>query len=101
MTLGRWLALAVLVAAGVFALTGGVWPLAEYRRLGHREAEVRVRIDSINRELDSLQAFRDSLLTDPRVQERVARARAGMIRPGEIAVLLLPERPAVAGDSAP
>ena len=100
MTAGRWLALVVLVAAGVYAVTGGSWSMADYRRLEQREARLRAQLDTLGRELDSLRAFGDSLRTDPRVQERVARARAGMIRPGEIAVLLVPERPAAGGDTA-
>ncbi len=91
MTKARWFAVAVLVAAAVFAVTGGQFPLVEYRRMAARERLMVVRVDSLAHEIDSLRAFRDSLRDMPEVQERVARARSGMIRPGEIAVLLVPE----------
>ncbi|MEO8480284.1 MAG: septum formation initiator family protein [Gemmatimonadota bacterium] len=97
MSKARWFAVAVLVAAAVFAVTGGQFPLVEYRRLALRERIMTARVDSLAHDVDSLRAFRDSLRDMPEVQERVARARSGMIRPGEIAILLVPE--ATDGDS--
>ncbi len=91
MSKARWFAIAVLVAAAVFAVTGGQFPLVEYRRLALRERIMTERVDSLAHDVDSLRAFRDSLRDMPEVQERVARARSGMIRPGEIAILLVPE----------
>lgn len=91
----------VLALLGIFAVTGGRFPLVEFRRLAEREQQLRVRVDSLKRDIDSLTAFRDSLRDRPDVQERVARARSGMIRPGEIAVLLVPEGPGADSSGAP
>jgi cell division protein FtsB len=87
----RWLALAVVVAAAVFAFNGGQYSQAEYRALRREEATIRQRIDSLSVEVDSLRLFHDSLLSSPVVQERLARERLGMIRPGEILILLVPD----------
>jgi cell division protein FtsB len=87
----RWLALVVLVAAAVFAFNGGQHSRREYLALKRREADIRLRMDSLRIAVDSLRAFHDSLITSPVVQERVARERRGMIRPGEILILLVPD----------
>jgi cell division protein FtsB len=50
-----------------------------------------VQIDSLQRGVDSLRAFRDSFQTSAVVQERMAREKLGMIRPGEILILLVPD----------
>jgi cell division protein FtsB len=91
MRVARILTVGVAVAGVVFAVTGGRYSLADYRRVRAEDRLLMARIDSLTAEIDSLTAFRDSLRRDPRVQERVARARSGMIRPGEIAVLIVPE----------
>jgi cell division protein FtsB len=87
----RWLALAVLVAAAVFAFNGGQHSQREFLALRREEASKRLEIDSIRVLIDSLQLFHDSLATSPVVQERQARERSGMIRPGEILILLVPD----------
>ena len=91
MTIWRWAALAVLLAAAVFAWNGGVHSQSEYQALRHEEGAIRARMDSLRGEVDSLRAFHDSLVTNPTVQEREARERLGMVRPGEILILLVPE----------
>lgn len=83
MTPGRWLAVGVLVLALFFALMGG-----EYGVLDHRELKqlVAVEEDSIavlEQDVDSLTGYLKAILTDPEVQERIARERLGMVRPGE------------------
>jgi cell division protein FtsB len=87
----RWLALAVLIAAAVFAFNGGVHTQRDYLVLKAEESAARRRIDSLRVIVDSLRLFHDSLVTNPAVQERVARERQGMIRPGEILILLVPD----------
>ena len=91
MTRWRWAALVVLVLAAIFAWRGGVYSQSEYLRLRQREVTVRARIDSLRIVVDSLQAFRDSLVKYPDVQERLARERLGMVRDGEILILLVPD----------
>jgi cell division protein FtsB len=87
------LALVVLVLAALFAWQGGIYSTADYRALQEEERELRARLDTMRREVDSMRAFRDSLAGDPAVVERVARERLGMIRDGEIVVTILPEEP--------
>ncbi|HRP09337.1 MAG TPA: septum formation initiator family protein, partial [Gemmatimonadales bacterium] len=91
MTRWRWAALVVLVLAAIFAWRGGVYSQSEYLELRHREATIRARMDSLRLVVDSLQAFRDSLVRYPDVQERLARERLGMVREGEILILLVPD----------
>ncbi len=91
MTVWRWLALGVALAAAVFALKGGVYSQSDYLTLRREEATIRSRIDSLQAEVDSLRLFHDSLASNPVVQEREARERLGMIRPGEILILLVPD----------
>jgi cell division protein FtsB len=79
------------VAAAVFAFNGGQHSQREFLALRHREASMRKQMDSIRVVVDSLQLFHDSLVTSPVVQERLARERFGMIRPGEILILLVPD----------
>jgi cell division protein FtsB len=99
MTRGRWLALVVLALAALFAWQGGTYSSSDYTAVQVESRELRRVLDSLRIEVDSLRAFRDSLADDPRVVERIARERFGMIRPGEIVVTILTEAPdsAVAG----
>ena len=91
MTRWRWLALVVLVAAAVFAFNGGQYSQRDYLALKREEANARQRIDSLRKEVDSLRLYHDSLVSSPEMQERVARERLGMIRPGEIMILVVPD----------
>jgi cell division protein FtsB len=87
----RWLALVVLVLAAIWAWRGATYSQGEYRRLLAQERLLRERIDSIRGDVDSMRAFNDSLGSSAVVQERMARERLGMIRPGEILILLVPD----------
>ena len=91
MTRWRWLALVVLVLAAVFAFNGGQHSQREYLALKQREASMREQMDSLRQDVDSMRLLHDSLATDPVVQERWARERLGMIRPGEILILVVPD----------
>jgi cell division protein FtsB len=83
-TRARWVAVAVLILAAVFAWTGGTFSERNYRDLRRIEIADSQRVRQLAREVDSLRAFRDSLEHDPAVQERVAREQFGMQRPGEL-----------------
>lgn len=91
MTRWRWLALVVLLAAAVFAWNGGVHSQTEYQEMRRKEGAILRRMDSLRVMVDSLRLFHDSLTTSPVVQERLAREQLGMIRPGEILILLVPD----------
>jgi cell division protein FtsB len=45
-----------------------------------RKKQIQVAIDSLRREIDSLEAVRRSIIADPKVQERIAREEFGMVR---------------------
>ena len=89
MTPARWIAVVVLILAAVFAWTGGTFSESNYLALKREESEANVRLTRLQREVDSLLAFRDSLEHSPAVQERVARDLLGMVRPGEIAFTIV------------
>ncbi len=86
MTIARWIAVAVLLLATLFAFQGGSFSVRDAkaleRELVDRTGEVRL----LNRQVDSLRAFHDSLENSPVVQERVAREEWGMIRSGELSI---------------
>ncbi|MEP6591601.1 MAG: septum formation initiator family protein [Gemmatimonadota bacterium] len=94
MTRPRWLALLVLVLAAIFAWHGGIFSTSAYRTMGRQEEASRREASRLQREVDSLTAFADSLERDPSVQERVARESFGMVRPGElIFTIVTPTKP--------
>ena len=74
----------VLILAAVFAWTGGTFSETNYLALRREEVAANRQLKQLQHEVDSLQAFRDSLASNPVVQERVARDELGMLRPGEI-----------------
>ena len=84
MTRGRWLALAVLVLAALFAWRGGLFSTSALRALEEKESTSTAQAARLQREVDSLARFADSLEHVPAVQERVARETFGMLRPGEL-----------------
>ncbi len=100
MTKWRWLSLAVLVLAVFFALDRGEFSLPNYLKLRHQERDAEAELVTLRHTVDSLRAFRDSLADDPAVQERVARERWGMLRPGEL-VVTIPSPDSVGSDSLP
>ena len=75
---------ALLGLAAYYALFGGEYSYFELRSareaIRRQEAELAER----RRQIDSLQAWADSLQVDSATLERLARERFGMIRPGEI-----------------
>ncbi|MFN2397469.1 MAG: septum formation initiator family protein [Gemmatimonadaceae bacterium] len=75
-------ALAVVVI--VFAVEGGEY--GTYALLNQKVKRQRLisAIDSLKAEIDSLEAVKRAVLTDPATQERIAREQFGMVRDGEI-----------------
>jgi cell division protein FtsB len=82
-TPGRWAALAVLVAAVVFALQGGEYSTHNLFQLERQVAVEAAEVVRLQGVVDSLTRAADAIERDPRVQERVARESFGMIRKGE------------------
>ena len=75
-------AVIALAALGViaFAVEGGEWGTLDLVRQKSRLARVRHEVDSLTREVDSLKKYKQALLTDPVLQEKVAREEFGMVR---------------------
>ena len=94
MSLGRWAAIAGLAFALYFAFQGGEYGTLDLMQLRREEAEERANVERLKHVVDSLGRFADAIELDPRMQERVARERFGMIRKGEFLYRLVPSSPA-------
>ena len=73
-----------------FAVQGGEYGTTDLLRLNARIRQTRDSIVRLHFEVDSLERAEHLLETDPATQERVARERFGMIRPGEILYQVVP-----------
>ena len=90
MTRARWIAVAALIVAALFAYWGGTFSEPNYRALRREEATAVRDSAVLQHKVDSLRSFRDSLATNPVVQEREAREAYGMLRPGELTFMIEP-----------
>ena len=90
MTAGRWAIIIGLAAALYFALQGGEYGTLDLLQLRRDEAEERGNVQRLQRLVDSLTKVAVALELDPRMQERVARERFGMIKKGEFLYRLVP-----------
>lgn len=72
------------IAAAWFAVQGGEYGTLDLLRQGQRRAELVREIDSLKHIVDSLTVYKQRVLTDPRVQERIAREEFGMVRGKEL-----------------
>jgi len=70
----------VVIAAIVFAVQGGEWGTDDLLAQRSRMVRLRVEIDSLRHEVDSLSRVKKAILTDATVQERIAREEFGMVR---------------------
>jgi cell division protein FtsB len=73
------LGLAVL-AVSYFAVQGGEYGTTDLVRQRARMALLQHEVDSLQRQVDSLGRYKQSIETDPLVQERLAREEFGMIK---------------------
>jgi cell division protein FtsB len=80
------LALVVVVGAAVlwFAIEGGEYGTVDLIRQQRQKTALTREIDSLRRLVDSLGKYRNAVLVDPRVQERIAREKFGMVRGHEL-----------------
>ena len=90
MTPGRWAAIIGLACALYFALQGGEYGTLDLLQLRRDEAEEQAEVRRLQRLVDSLTKAAVAVELDPRVQERVARERFGMIKKGEFLYRLVP-----------
>lgn len=78
------LALVGVVGGLAFGVAGGEYATWDWWQLHRELAEERAAVDSLRIEIDSLELEVRLLETDRATQEREARERFGMLRPGEI-----------------
>ncbi len=81
---GRFLASAVVFGGLAFGYAGGEYSTGDWRTLRDNVAVERAAAARLQVEIDSLRREADALETDPAAQERAARERFGMLRPGEM-----------------
>ena len=86
-----------LAAALYFALQGGEYGTLDLLQLRREEAEEQADVLRLQRLVDSLTQAAIAIELDPRVQERVARERFGMIKKGEFLYRLVPSSDSVSG----
>jgi cell division protein FtsB len=97
-TLSRWAAIVGLAFALYFALQGGEYGTLDLLQLQREEKEETANVVRLQRIVDSLAKAATAIERDPRVQERVARERFGMIKKGEFLYRLVPTQKSVSGD---
>jgi len=78
--LRRILFWAIMIGALVFAVQGGEWGTSDLLSQRARATRLRAQIDTLRRDVDSLARVKKAILTDPVVQERIAREEFGMVR---------------------
>jgi len=72
------------LAALWIAVAGGEYTTLDIIRQRHQRLQLQREIDSLTHIVDSLQAHRQRVLTDPATQERIAREEFGMVRGKEL-----------------
>ena len=84
MTRGRVAAWVGIVGGLLFGVAGGEYATWDWWQLRSELGAEQAALDSLRVEIDSLAIEVRLLERDPAAQERVARERYGMLRPGEI-----------------
>ncbi len=75
---------ALAIAVLSFALQGGEYGTTDLFSQKRRLARAVAEVDSLQRRVDSLAAYKRLVETDPATQERIAREEFGMVKPGEV-----------------
>jgi cell division protein FtsB len=96
-TPARWAAVAGLIFALYFALQGGEYGTLDLLQLRREEAEEISNVERLHQMVDSLGRAAWAIEHNPRMQERVAREKFGMLRKGEFLYRLVPSEKS--GDS--
>ncbi len=96
--MGRWAALVGLAFALYFALQGGEYGTLDLLQLRRAERAEKATVARLQLLVDSLTKAAAAIERDPRVQERVARERFGMIKKGEFLYRLIPTDKEVSGE---
>ena len=90
MTPGRWAIVAGLLFALYFAFQGGEYGTLDLRELRQDVVEESTNVVRLKQVVDSLERLSRAIERDPRMQERVARERFGMLKRGEFLYRLVP-----------
>ena len=70
----------VVLAVIWFAVQGGQFGSWDLWKQSRQKRQLQQQIDSLQRRVDSLKAYRNRLDTDRALQERLARENVGMVR---------------------
>jgi len=68
------------IAALAFAVQGGEYSTLDLLRQRGQARVLRAQIDSLQHEVDTLARYRDRVLHDPALQERIGREEFGWVR---------------------
>jgi cell division protein FtsB len=68
------------VVVAYFAVQGGEYGTSDLLSVRSRIGDAKVAIDSLKRVADSLSLLKRDVMTNPAVQERIAREQFGMVR---------------------
>ena len=98
MTPARWAAVAGLIFALYFALQGGEYGTLDLLQLRREEAEESSNVERLHQMVDSLGRAAWAIEHNPRMQERVAREKYGMLKKGEFLYRLVPSEKSVSGE---
>ncbi len=98
----RLLKLVFWVLVAYFAVQGGQYGTSDLLILRRRIARTNVAIDSLRRVTDSLTLQKRDVMTNPAVQERIAREEFGMVKGDRELIyrVLRPDSGALSADSA-
>jgi cell division protein FtsB len=94
-TPARWAAVAGLIFALYFALQGGEYGTLDLLQLRREEAEESSNVERLHQMVDSLGRAAWAIEHNPRMQERVAREKFGMLKKGEFLYRLVPSEKSV------
>ena len=95
----RLIVTAIALAVAAFAVQGGEYGTTDLYRQRARKRALLAEVDSLQQQVDSLTKLKRLLLSDPKLQERIAREEFGMVR-GEKELLYRFYDPAGSADSA-
>lgn len=80
LTTRKALLIAGSLGVAYFAIEGGEYGTSDLIRQRIRHTRLQSEIDSLQRQIDSLDRYRKQILSDPVLQERIAREQFGMVR---------------------
>ncbi|HEX6966288.1 MAG TPA: septum formation initiator family protein [Gemmatimonadaceae bacterium] len=79
-TARRALLALLAIAVVVFAIEGGEYGTSDLVHQWMRKKRLTATIATLQQQVDSLKRVKQAVLTDPKVQERIAREEFGMVR---------------------